>query len=68
MEVFTDLINSKTKIISIVHVSNVLGTINPVEEIGKIAHNHGIIYVIDASQSAGKIPLDVKKIKSEIGK
>ena len=55
-------ITSKTKMISITHVSNIYGTIQSVEEIGKIAKNKGIYFMIDAAQSAGRIPIDIQKI------
>jgi cysteine desulfurase/selenocysteine lyase len=56
------LITNKTKLISCVHISNFLGTINPVEEIGKIARKHKILFMVDGSQSAPHMPVDVKKI------
>lgn len=54
-------INSNTKMIIINHVSNVLGTIQNIEGIGKIARDNGIIFMVDVSQSAGSIPIDVEK-------
>ena len=54
------LITDKTKIISVAHVSNVLGTINPVEEIIKIAHAHGIPVLVDGAQSAPHFKVDVQ--------
>lgn len=54
-------INSKTKIVSIAHISNVLGLINSVVEIGKLAKQNGAIFVVDASVSAPHLKLDVKK-------
>jgi len=59
---FEKKINDKTKIVAITHISNVLGTINPVEEIIKIAHDYGSIIVLDAAQSAPHLPIDVKKL------
>ena len=53
------LISTKTKLISIAHVSNVLGTINPIEEVIKLAHSHHIPVAIDAAQSIQHIPIDV---------
>ena len=43
------------------HVSNLTGTIFPVEEIGKISRKHGLLYLLDASQSAGLLNIDLKK-------
>ena len=54
------LISDKTKIISIAHVSNVLGTVNPVEEIIKTAHAHGIPVLVDGAQSAPHFKVDVQ--------
>ena len=54
------LITPRTKIISVAHVSNVLGTINPVEQIIKIAHTHGIPVLVDGAQSAPHFKVDVQ--------
>ena len=53
-------LSTKTKIISVAHVSNVLGTINPVDEIIKIAHAHGIPVLVDGAQSAPHFKVDVQ--------
>ena len=53
-------LTEKTKLISIAHVSNVLGTINPVEEIIKIAHEHSIPVMVDGAQSAPHFKVDVQ--------
>ena len=57
-----DLITEKTKIISVPHVSNVLGTIFPVKEIAKLAHKVNAICVVDGCQGAIHLPVDVKDI------
>ncbi len=54
------LFSEKTKLLSIAHVSNVLGTINPVEKIIKIAHNHNIPVLVDGAQSAPHFKIDVQ--------
>ena len=54
------LISEKTKLISVAHVSNVLGTVNPVEEIIRIAHAHGIPVLVDGAQSAPHFKVDVQ--------
>ena len=54
------LITEKTKIVSVAHVSNVLGTVNPVEEIIKTAHAHGIPVLVDGAQSAPHFKIDVQ--------
>ena len=56
----TTYITPRTKLISIAHVSNVLGTINPVEDIIKIAHEHGIPVLVDGAQSAPHMKIDVQ--------
>ncbi len=55
-------ITEKTKLVSCVHVSNVLGTINPVGEIAKIAHDAGALFLLDAAQSVPHMCVDVRKI------
>lgn len=62
MEDLKDKLTDKTAIISVTHVSNVLGTINPINEIVKLGKNHGAITIIDAAQSISKIKIDVKKL------
>jgi cysteine desulfurase / selenocysteine lyase len=57
---FRSLISDKTKLVSVVHVSNTLGCINPVEEIVAIAHAHGAKVLIDACQSVPHMPIDVQ--------
>ena len=59
---FERKIDEKTKIVSITHVSNVLGTINPIDEIIKIAHEKGALVLVDAAQSSGHLPIDVKRL------
>ena len=53
-------ITERTKLISIAHVSNVLGTVNPVEDIIRIAHEHGIPVLVDGAQSAPHFNVDVQ--------
>ncbi len=50
----------KTKVVACNHASNVIGTIQPIREIGRRCRNRGIHFVIDASQSAGKLPIDIQ--------
>ena len=56
------LISDKTKLVSVAHVSNVLGTVNPVEEIIRIAHAHGIPVLVDGAQSAPHFKVDVQAL------
>ncbi len=53
-------LTEKTKLLSVAHVSNVLGTVNPVEQIIKIAHEHGIPVLVDGAQSAPHMKIDVQ--------
>ena len=53
-------ITERTRLVSVAHVSNVLGTINPVEDIIKIAHQHGIPVLVDGAQSAPHMTIDVQ--------
>ncbi len=55
-------LNAKTILISIIHGNNEIGTINPIDEIGKIAHDAGIYFHTDAIQSFGKVPIDVNSM------
>ncbi|ERN52262.1 cysteine desulfurase [Alkalihalophilus marmarensis] len=57
-----ETISEKTKIVSIMQVSNVLGTINPVKEIAEIAHRNGAIMVVDGAQSAPHMKVDVRDL------
>ncbi|TVQ15771.1 MAG: selenide, water dikinase SelD [Bacteroidetes bacterium] len=55
-------IKAQTILITVMHANNEVGTIQPIEEISLIARQHGIVFHSDAAQSAGKIPVDVKKM------
>lgn len=59
------IISKKTKFMAINHVSNSLGTINPIEEIVKIAHQHKIKILIDGAQAVQHIPIDIQKIGAD---
>ncbi|OJV37750.1 MAG: cysteine sulfinate desulfinase [Bacteroidia bacterium 43-41] len=62
LEELEKLISSRTKLISITHVSNVLGTITPIEKIIEIAHRYDIPVLVDAAQSVQHIPVDVQRM------
>lgn len=62
MEAYEALFNEKTKIVSVAHVSNVLGTINPIEDIVRIAHDNGVPSVVDGAQSAPHMKVDVQRL------
>ena len=62
MEDLRQKVTAQTKFVSIAHVSNVLGTINPIEEISKIAHEQGAYLVVDGAQSTPHMALDLQKM------
>jgi cysteine desulfurase len=61
-----DAITDKTILITIMHANNEIGTIQPIAEIGKIAHEKGIYFHTDAVQSVGKIPVDVNELNVDM--
>ena len=63
---FRKKIKGNTKLIILNHASNVIGTIQPVKEIGKYSRERGIPFVVDASQSTGKIPFDIEEFNVDI--
>ena len=62
LEEFEKCLSSRTKLVSVVHVSNVLGTINPIEKIIEVAHQKNIPVLIDDAQSVQHIPIDVQHL------
>lgn len=65
MEAFDALLSEKTKLVSIVHVSNALGTINPVEEIIEKAHRAGAVVLVDGAQSSVHLDIDVQAMDAD---
>ena len=65
MDAYKAMFNERTKLVSIAHVSNVLGTINPVKEITRIAHEHGVPVLVDGAQSTPHFRVDVQDIDCE---
>ena len=65
MDAYKAMLNERTKLVSIAHVSNVLGTINPVKEITRIAHEHGVPVLVDGAQRTPHFPVDVQDIDCE---
>ncbi|NHJ32988.1 MAG: cysteine desulfurase NifS [Asgard group archaeon] len=59
-------ITNETALVSIMHANNEIGTIEPVKEIGEIAHDAGALFHTDAVQTVGKIPVDVKKLNIDL--
>ena len=62
LQAFEGLFNERTRLVSVTHVSNVLGTVNPVKDIVTIAHRHGVPCMIDGAQSAPHIRIDVQDL------
>lgn len=62
---YEKLFSSRTRIVSVAHVSNVLGTVNPVKEIIKIAHAHGVPVLVDGAQSIPHLPVDVQDLDAD---
>jgi len=65
MEAFKGLLNEKTRLVSIAHVSNVLGTINPVKEIIRLAHEKEIPVLVDGAQAVPHIPVNVVDLDAD---
>jgi cysteine desulfurase family protein len=55
-------ITPKTRLIALTHASNVLGTIQPVADVGRIARQHNVLFLVDAAQTAGVVPIDVQEM------
>lgn len=66
LEALERAITPRTILITIMHANNEVGTIQPVEEIGRIAKEKGVIFHTDAVQTAGKLPLDMKRIGCDL--
>ena len=62
MEAFKSMLGPKTKFVSVVHVSNALGIINPVEEIIQLAHQHNALVLVDGAQSSVHLDIDVQTL------
>ena len=58
--------NARTRVVAINHASNVIGTVQPIAEIGRRCRDRGIRLVVDASQTAGKIPIDVQAMNVDV--
>lgn len=59
-------IKKNTRLVVVNHASNVIGTVQPVKEIGRICKESGVLFAIDASQSAGKVPIDMKDMNIDV--
>jgi cysteine desulfurase family protein len=59
-------IRKNSRMVVLNHGSNVVGTLLPLEPVGEICHNHGILFMVDAAQTAGAIPIDLEKEKIDL--
>jgi len=59
-------VTAETTLITVMHANNEVGTIEPIEEIGQVAREHGIIFHTDAAQSCGKTPVDVSRLTVDL--
>lgn len=62
LDEYRKLFTDKTRMVSVTHVSNVLGTVNPVKEMIRIAHEHGVPFMVDGAQSAPHLAIDVQDL------
>ena len=65
LDEYEKLFSPKTKLVSITHVSNVLGTVNPVREMIRTAHTHGVPVLVDGAQSIPHMPVDVRELDAD---
>ena len=63
---FKAMITNKTRLVVVNHGSNVIGTVQPIREIGKICRERGVTFLVDAAQTAGMIPIDMEKDNIDI--
>jgi cysteine desulfurase/selenocysteine lyase len=62
LDAFRALLTDRTRIVSVAHVSNALGTVNPIEEITAIAHERGVPVLVDGAQAVSRLPVDVQSL------
>jgi cysteine desulfurase / selenocysteine lyase len=65
LEEFEKLLTERTKIVSVAHIANATGTVNPIEEIIALAHAKGAKVLIDGAQSCAHMPIDVQRLKAD---
>jgi cysteine desulfurase len=61
-----DALRPDTVLVSVIHANNEVGTIQPIEEIGRLTRERGVLFHVDAAQSAGRIPLDVERSNADL--
>ena len=59
-------ITPKTRLIALTHASNVLGTVQPIAEVGRIAHERALLFLVDAAQTAGVLPIDIPAMNIDL--
>ena len=59
-------ITPQTRLIALTHASNVLGTVQPIAEVGRIAREHDLLFLVDAAQTAGVVPIDVQAMDIDL--
>jgi cysteine desulfurase/selenocysteine lyase len=62
MEAYRALFSERTRLVAVTHVSNVLGTINPIEEVVSVAHSHDVPVLVDGAQAVPHLPVDVQAL------
>ena len=63
---FTSRFKSNTRLVVVNHASNVIGTVQPIKEIGKICAQRGVTFLVDASQTVGKLPIDIQELNVDV--
>ena len=63
---FEKLFRKNTRLVVVNHASNVIGTVQPVKEIGRLCKERGVPFLLDASQTAGKIPIDIRDLNVDV--
>jgi cysteine desulfurase / selenocysteine lyase len=59
-------IGKQTRLIALTHASNVLGTVQPIAEVGRIAREHDLLFLVDAAQTAGVLPVDIQEMNIDL--
>ncbi|QDU61872.1 putative cysteine desulfurase [Planctomycetes bacterium Pan216] len=66
LEELKEAIETNTRLVALTHASNVLGTVQPIEEIGAICREHGVLFMVDAAQTAGAWPIDLRELPVDL--